>query len=342
VTPLRQLTRQTADADAYLFKPQAAMRLRPRPFEGTPLPPDEPAGQNPANGAIIDYILKAEPAGDIRIEILDAKGRPIRQYSSADRPPPPRPAPVVTSNWLPHPLVLTKKAGMNRFVWDLRYGVAPVATLGGGGAFLTPRGLMVLPGDYQVRLTVKGQRYTQPLKVELDPRVKTPLADLERQFTFEQQVIGAMSNARNLNTAIRDLQAKLGALDKSLGAKADENLAGQVKALEARLSDFFGASRAEDQGEVRGRPGLAGRARGTSPQSANVSHVLTLLTQALSAADGADAAPTEACLTAAHQAQEMLGTARERWDSIKRRDVKALNEALAKQGREEIDVMEDL
>ena len=343
VTPLRQLTQEMADAEAYLFKPQTAIRLRPRPFEGTPLPPDEPTGENPPIGAIIDYEFKSEPAGDVRLEILDAKGKPVRQYSTADKPTASQPAPVVTSNWLPKPLTLTKNAGMNRFVWDLRYGLAPVATLGGGQEFLMPLGLMVLPGDYQVRLTANGHRYTQPLKVELDPRVKTPLADLERQFTFEQQVMGAMSNARNLSTAIHDLQNKLDSVDKSLGTKPDDAaLASQVKALKARLSPFLGESAGEAHGETGIETGGVGRGRPAGTATPNVSRVLTLLTQAFSAADSADAAPTDAYLAAAQQAREMLASARDRWDGIKRQDVKALNEALTKKGREEIDVMDDL
>jgi photosystem II stability/assembly factor-like uncharacterized protein len=342
ITPLRQLTRESADAEAYLLKPETAVRLRPRPFEGTPLPPDEPTGENPPVGAIIDYSLKSEPAGDVRLEILDGKGKPVRQYSTGDKPAPPQRAPVVTSNWLPQPLTLTKRAGLNRFVWDLRYGLAPVASLG-APEFLTPRGLMVLPGDYQVRLTVNGQRYTQPLKVELDPRVKTPLADLERQFTFQQQVMGAMSNARNLSTAIHDLQNKLEAVERSLATKPDDAaLASQVKALEAKLSPFFERNPGEAVGETGSRPPAAAGARPAGAESPNVSRALSLLMQALSAAGSADAAPTEACVTAAHQAQEMLATARDRWNNIKQQDVKALSEALTKQGREEIDVMDDL
>jgi photosystem II stability/assembly factor-like uncharacterized protein len=340
VTPLRQMTRESADADAYLFKPETAVRLRPRTFEGTPLPPDEPTGANPPIGAIIDYELKSEPGGDVRLEILDAKGKPVRQYSTADKPAPPQRAPVVTSNWLPEPPVLTKNAGINRFVWDLRYGLAPVASLG-APEFLTPRGLMVLPGDYQVRLTVNGGSYTRPLKVELDPRVKTPLADLERQFTFQQQVRGGMSNARNLNAAIRDLSTKLAALDKSLAPGRDtRELTRQVKALEAKLSPFFGGSSGETEGETDRRTPAGARPAGA--ERPDVSRSLALLMQALSASGSADAAPTEACVDAARQAQEILATARDRWNALKHRDVKALNESLAKQGRDEIDVMDDL
>jgi len=342
VTPLRQLTRASASAEAYLFKPETAVRLRPRAFEGTPLPPDEPTGENPPIGAVIDYSLKSEPAGDVRLEILDAKGKPVRQYSTADKPTPPQRAPVVTGNWLSRPLMLTKRAGLNRFVWDLRYGLAPVASLE-APEFLTPRGLMVLPGDYQARLTVNGRRYTQPLKVELDPRVKTPLADLVRQFTFQQQVLGGMSNARNLSTAIRDLSSKLGTLDKSLATGGDtQKLTRQVKALEAKLSSFFGESAGQRASETGSRNPSPTGAKPAGAESPNVSRALALLAQALSASGSADAAPTEACVAAGHQAQEMLATARDRWNAIKQQDMKALNESLAKQGRDKIDVMDDL
>ena len=146
-----------------------------------------------------------------------------------------------------------------------------------------------------------------------------------------------------LDSAIRDLQNKLDAVHKSLGTKPDDApLAGQVKALEAKLSSFFGAGAGEPGGETATRAPAAASAGPAEAESPNVSRALALLTQALSASGSADAAPTQACVTAAHQAQEMLATARNRWDGIKRQDVKALNEVLTKQGREAIDVMDDL
>ena len=45
-----------------------------------------------------------------------------------------------------------------------------------------------MPGEYTVVLTVDGQKYTQPLTVQMDPRVKTPVADLQKQFDLSQQV----------------------------------------------------------------------------------------------------------------------------------------------------------
>lgn len=326
IEPLRELNGEIADSQAYLFQPQAAVRLRPRAFEGTPLPVEEPSAQNPPLGAVIDYALQPEAQSDIKLEILDAQGKPVRQYSSADVPPRPQRAPVVTSNWLPQPARLTKKAGLNRFVWDLRY--AAPAGGGGGRGFFSPRGPMVLPGEYRVRLTVNGHNYERTLHVELDPRVKTPWADIARQFTFEQEVIGATANARNLTTAVRDLNSKLAGLQKPLAAKPETaGIAQAVEALQAKLSRFIGE-------------GVGGAQAGAA--SFNLAKASSLLTQALFAADGADAAPTEPCVTAAHQAEEMLAAARQQWSEIKRQDVEALNALLVQHGLGPIQIVDDM
>ena len=59
ITPLRQLDDKVLARDAYLFAPEPAYRVRWNINTDTPLPPDVPAGQNPPDGAIIDYYLKA-------------------------------------------------------------------------------------------------------------------------------------------------------------------------------------------------------------------------------------------------------------------------------------------
>src|SRR5437899_9080045 len=55
VTPLRQLMPAVAAADVHLFRPQVAYRVRWNVNTDTPLPPEEPAGQNPPDGAVVDY-----------------------------------------------------------------------------------------------------------------------------------------------------------------------------------------------------------------------------------------------------------------------------------------------
>ncbi|HEV2424872.1 MAG TPA: hypothetical protein VGZ29_08595 [Terriglobia bacterium] len=326
--PLRELSRQIAGADVHLFKPEPAVRLRPRAFEGTPLPVEEATAENPPVGAVIDYALKSEPEGEVSLEIVDAQGKIVRRYSTADHPARPQRMPVVTSNWIHQPPVMTKKAGLNRFVWDLRYA-APAE---GGGGFFSPRGPMALPGQYKVRLTVNGSKYEQLLRVEMDPRVKAPLADIERQFTFEQGVLAAMTSARDLSIAARDLEEKLASVEKTVATRPDTAaIAQSIQKLEVKLAPLAG-----------GGPGAQSGPRRTSAAPGSLARVSQTLTQALFAADGADAAPTESCETAAHKAEQTLASARAQWNQIRAQDVGPLNTVLAQHGLKQIQIVGDL
>ena len=62
-----------------LFKPAAAWRVRSAEYTDTPVPPDEPMGENPPDGAIIDYDL-ASNAQDVTLEVLDRDGKVLRSY----------------------------------------------------------------------------------------------------------------------------------------------------------------------------------------------------------------------------------------------------------------------
>ena len=73
-------------SDTRLFKPQTALRVRANLNTDTPLPPDEPAGENPPDGAMIDYFLSKDASGPVTIEIKDGKGQLVRKYSSTDKP----------------------------------------------------------------------------------------------------------------------------------------------------------------------------------------------------------------------------------------------------------------
>ncbi|MFL6246085.1 MAG: glycoside hydrolase [Thermoanaerobaculia bacterium] len=188
IEPLRQ-----AHSSDTLLKPQRAWRVRWNKNTDTPLPADEPAGQNPPEGAIVDYVLTA-PASLVTLEILDANGALVRRYASNDPVAPVQDTGNVPWYWIRPQRVPSTAPGMHRFVWDLHYTplpqakpsypiaavpfeTAPVAT--------SP---WVLPGTYTVRLTVDGKTSTQPLTVAMDPRVKTPRAGLEEQFRLSMKV----------------------------------------------------------------------------------------------------------------------------------------------------------
>jgi hypothetical protein len=116
----------------------------------------------------------------VTLEILDAAGDTIRRYSSADRPAPVDPGTLnIPAFWRPTPATLPASAGHHRWTWDLR--VTPPAQAaagtrgsgagaGSGGSGGRGGAAPALPGRYTVRLTVDGKSYTQPLRVDRDPR----------------------------------------------------------------------------------------------------------------------------------------------------------------------------
>jgi photosystem II stability/assembly factor-like uncharacterized protein len=196
-TPLRQYREDLGSV--YLFKPESALRTFYDDFQGTPLPPEIPQAKVPAPGAVIDYLN--DGTGPVTIEILDAKGQVIRKYSSEDAPPSStgRRRSAIADIWIVPPRKVTKTAGHNRFVWDLRYAPVTAETEG-------PR---ALPGAYQVRLQAGGKTLTQPLMVLNDPRSKATPTDLAKQFALAQEIYAEMQRAKDNPLAMADLAIAL-------------------------------------------------------------------------------------------------------------------------------------
>ena len=183
ITPLRQL-KINAPTATTLYKPQQAIRVRWNMNTDTPLPPEEPAGENPPDGAVIDYYLNNNEE-EVQLDILNDKGTLIRRFSNKDTLYK-IPDVNIPLYWIRPQQILAAKQGAHRFLWDMKYtplnvpveypmtavihNTAPVAT--------AP---WVMPGNYTVKLTVKGKVYTQNLAIKMDPRVKTPIAQLQKQ-----------------------------------------------------------------------------------------------------------------------------------------------------------------
>jgi hypothetical protein len=217
MTPLREIDAKVAASDAYLYQPAAAIRFNPEGFQSTPLPPEIPKAPNPPDGAIIDYYLKAAPAGEVKLEILDAQNQLVRRYSSNDRPAVRRGRQPIADIWMVPAPSLTARAGMNRFVWDLRYAVTPGGT-GDPESGQPARGPRVLPGTYQVLITVSGQSFKKPLKVALDPRSTATPADLARQLDLATKTARELTRASEAVQQISSLRSQLAnAKNKALG-----------------------------------------------------------------------------------------------------------------------------
>jgi len=213
ITPLRQVKVETAVQDVVMFKPQTAMRIRWNMNTDTPLPPEEPAGQNPPDGAAIDISLKADAKTPVIIEILDQNNKLIRTISSTDTlyAIPPVNIPLY---WIRPQQLLSAKAGAQRIFWDMRYTPLnePVSfpmTAVKNNTAPEPTAPWVMPGMYKVRFKVNGQTTEQPLKVVMDPRVKTPLKDLQRQHDLSMICYEGKKKTKDSNP---DLYRKFDAL----------------------------------------------------------------------------------------------------------------------------------
>ncbi len=245
ITPLRQVTGAIAASGVHLYAPQDAWRVQWNKNTDTPLPPDEPAGENPPDGAVIDYWLKSAQAGPVVIEILDASGALVRRCSSSDPVPPVRDVGNWPAYWLRPVRVPSAAPGMHRFVWDLHYPPPkafqfyyPISATPGETA-PEPKGPWAMPGAYTVRLTAGGVAQTQPLVVKMDPRVKTPREGLAQQFTLSMKLYDAIASVHDRIVAIEPPTAAAG---RAPGAAAAESRrpAASLRGLHDQLLSVYG------------------------------------------------------------------------------------------------------
>ena len=200
--------------------------------------------QNPPDGAVINYYLKAKASGPITLEILDAAGQLVRKYSTDDPVEPLKDEGNVPAYWIRPTIVLSNEAGMHRFVWDLHYSrpqgmqaAFPIAAVYRNTA-RAPHGVWAQPGQYTARLTVDGKTLTQPLVLKMDPRVKTPREGLRAQFDRSKDVTADM--ARTLE-ALRVVRVEQGQA-KAMSAARIKELADRettLADLNAKLTSLY-------------------------------------------------------------------------------------------------------
>ena len=308
-------------SDTRLFKPQIALRVRANLNTDTPLPPDEPAGENPPDGAMIDYFLTQDARGPVTIEIKDGKGQLVREYSSTDKPVEANPKRLrIPSYWIRPPQSVSTKAGMHRFLWDMHYapiaGVEPEFPISATYRNTAPRATSpwVPPGDYTVTLTVDGKTLTQPLTVAMDPRVKASAAHLQEQF--------------DLSWRLYQLRLKLAPIGKRFDDIAEQLT--KLKARAAERSDVTQTLEAFVQmlikfGPPHPRPG--------APPSL---FVLDSATHLFDDIQDTDAAPTVATKAAIEDLEAKVGATMDAWRKLLESDLPALNQQLQQAGFPEI------
>ena len=312
VSPLRQLAADAGKQPSMLLPPAPAWRVRRDTNTDTPLPADEPAGENPPDGAILDYDLQ-HTAHAVTLEILDNSGNVLRKYSSDD-PVVPTPEELRTglipAYWPKMHGPMPATSGMHRWVWDLR-ATAPTATSYSYPIAavphrtpLVPQGPLVVPGTYTVRLTVDGKSETAPLLVRMDPRVHMSQSELEALHTAQTTMASSLDEL-----AKADLQAH--SVMEQVSAVQDPALAKQLATSSAALKTIL--------------DGTGPNATKRLPGIDEVTAEATLLYGEL---EQADANPTAALLAAASHVQKEGTEVLPGWEQFKQTQLPQMNQQI--------------
>jgi photosystem II stability/assembly factor-like uncharacterized protein len=315
VSPLRQFTEDVAKQEIHLYTPAAAYRIQAG--ESGEHHPSKRTGQNPPAGAVIDYYLKDAPktGTETRLEILDASGKVIRKYSSAEAQLPDEP--LGPDDKKPEKEI-KPDAGLNRFVWDLRSEEAhrvPGYYLWeyNGGA----KGAVAAPGEYQVKLTVGSVSQTTPLEVKLDPRVKVSEVDLAAQFNLLTQIHEELNRVYDAVNQIQDVHAQVAGLKRRLPENASS------KAIVSSADDL-------EKKLVGVRDLLINLTISANEDSLAYPPQLDAKLAFLAMDVGsADSAPTEAEQLEFEKLKRQSGELLSRWDDLQRRDLAAFQKLTA-------------
>ena len=215
LTPLHELDAEIAGKAFHLFSPRPAYRVPGFSFFGPP----KNSGQNPPNGVVLHYYFKDVPdSASVRLVILQQDGEVIRSFSPRAKKKPEQ---------------MAAKAGMNRFVWNMRYPDAESFK----GLIMwagSVRGPKAAPGQYQARLVVGSDSVTVPFEIRKDPRSSSSEADLRAQFDFLIAVRDKLSETHKTIKEIRAVRKQVKDIQKR--TKTADN-AGEIKAAAKAFLD---------------------------------------------------------------------------------------------------------
>jgi hypothetical protein len=316
ITLLRQIGAQAQTAKPRLYKPATALRVDNDVFLGSPFPPEEPAAKNPPDGAMIDYYLPAK-AAEVKLEITDSAGKLVRRYSSSDKKQEKMPPMPIAPRWFPAPVALEGSAGMHRFVWDLRWNSSGTGEEFEDEGYGAPRGPRVTPGRYQVKLTVDGVTFSQPLQVEMDPRSKAGAAELEQQLKLALEVFGDVRRGRQTLAEMRAASGSLGKLKEQL--KGQPQLLGQAEKLETAMNGIEKGSKSD-------------------PEAMGLEAAVSGLQSALRVVEGGNRTTPEQAIEVYRLSDEASAKRVAEWKKLKGGELAEFNRAVQKAGLHPIEI----
>lgn len=224
LTPLHQYAKEQNEKPLHLYKPRTMLRLPGGGGFGDDSSGPRTEGQNPPNGAVVFYRLKEAPDAKkpFTLEVLDGKGNLIRMYSSAAEKPPEK---------------IEPKAGMNRFLWNLRYADAenfPGMILWGS---LT--GPKAPPGTYQVRIKHGDVEQNSTFEVKPDPRSSAKPEDYQAQFAFLIGVRDKLTATHQSIKQLRDVREQIASVGKRVKEVPDSSEIIELgKVIEKKLTSI--------------------------------------------------------------------------------------------------------
>jgi photosystem II stability/assembly factor-like uncharacterized protein len=238
LAPVRQETGEITRQDFHLYAPSTALHTWARSGKGNAY-----TGTNPPLGAVFYYWVKDKPK-DMSLDVLDSSGKVLRHIASKDIGD--LEEPLDPDDEKPKKL-LDPKPGLNRFVWDLRRD--PIQRMPNYYLFGYQDGTTLpkaLPGKYEVRMTADGKTETAPFEIALDPRVKVPMADLQKQYDLVTSIRGEIERVFATERQIHDLRTQIAALQQRLPntptllpvVDSGKNLDAKLVAIEDQLVNW--------------------------------------------------------------------------------------------------------
>ena len=329
IAPLRQIKPQTAAQDAVLYKPEPAIRVRWDMWPDTPLPGDEPGGENPPDGALIDYYLKEAASGPVTLDILDAAGKTIRHFSSSDTLYT-VPDVNIPPYWIRPQQILSAQAGPHRMIWDLHYqplnvpAEYPISAVYANTA-PTATSPWVMPGTYTVKLKANGKEYTQSLTIKMDPRVKTATAELQQQHDLAVKAYKGREDALQAYNQVHGLRAAIAALLPRVPA----TIQAALKSLDEKAAPLEGAQR---------RRGGQGAPAGTAPPLKPFGQLQGDYATVFGILQEADAPPTTQAIDGLQATEKAATLTKTAWTQLQQNDLQALNAQLKQAGLDPIKI----
>jgi hypothetical protein len=179
----------------------------------------------------------------------------------------------------------------------------------------------VVPGTYEVRLTVDGKTLSQPLKVAMDPRSAATATELEQQYKLGREMFAEAIRGRQTLAAIHSVQARLNAIGEKLNAEQSE-----LKARVAQVQDAI-------KKILAGTGAHEGDGMGLESASGGVAAALRVVES------GDRTVPSQASAVF-EESERALKLRASEWDHVKTTLLPQLNDELKRAGEEPVSIGE--